>query len=116
MKKIALLMVLLLLVQPITANAATTRSLISNSKISFDGTTANCRVVVTGNSVNDKIEMVVKLWEENTCIATWEVSGIGYVDFSRSKSVSKGKDYTLTANVTLNGKSYTIPSYTDRCE
>lgn len=116
MKKMALLMVLLLLVQPVTANAATTRGLISNTKISFSNTTANCRVVVTGNSMNDKIEMVVKLWEENTCIATWETSGIGHVDFSRSKSVTKGKNYTLTADVTLNGKSYKIPSYTDRCD
>lgn len=116
MKKIALLMVLLLLIQPVTANAATTRSIISNTKISFTGTTANCRVVVTGNSMNDKIEMVVKLWEENTCIATWEMSGIGYVDFSKSKSVTKGKNYTLTATVTLNGNTYALPSHTDRCD
>ena len=66
--------------------------------------------------MNDKIEMVVKLWEENTCIATWEISGIGYVDFSKSKSVTEGKNYTLPATVILNGKAYVLPSYTDRCD
>lgn len=116
MKKIVCLMLVLLLIQPATVNAATSRSVITNSKISFSGTTANCKVVVTGNSMKDEIEMVIKLWEGSTCIATWESSGIGYVEFSKNKSVIKGKEYTLTADVTINGTYYSTPSYTDKCE
>lgn len=114
MRKIALLIALLLLVFPVTANAATPRLVSIKPGIDFNGTTANCTVFVSGNTMNDDIEVVVKLWQGSICIATWKTSGIGYVNLSRSKTVSKGIEYTLTADVTINGSKQPTASITKK--
>lgn len=116
MKRIALLMALLLFVLPITANAATARSIIIKPGIAFDGTTANCTVSVTANSMTDEIEVVVNLLQGNTCIATWNASGSGFVNFSKSKTVNKGSEYTLSADVTINGVAQPTMTFTGKCE
>lgn len=115
MKKIALLLALVLLVLPITANAATPRIIGIKPGIAFDGTTANCTVSVTGETMKDKIEVVVKLWQGNRCIATWNASGTGFLNFSKTKIVTKGVEYTLTADVTINGTKYPTVSFTSLC-
>lgn len=115
MKKIALLMALLLFILPITANAATLRLGGIKPGIDFDGTTANCTVSITGDSMKDDIEAVIKLWQGASCIATWNTSGTGYVSFSKSKTVTKGREYTLTVDATINGVSQATISYTDKC-
>ena len=71
--------------------------------LKIDGTTATCSVLVVGNAENDEITVVVKLWKGSSCIATWNESGIGYVNFLENKTVSKGAEYTLTAEVIING-------------
>lgn len=103
MKKLALLMALLLFILPVTANAATTRYVNIRPGIDFDGTVATCTVSVTGNSMKDEIEIVVKLYKGSNCIATWSESGTGYLNFLKNKTVSKGTEYTLTAEVEING-------------
>ncbi len=103
MKKIAFLLALLMFVLPITANAATPRSVFIKPGISFDADTAICTVSVTGNTMRDEIDVVVKLWQGSNCVVTWTTSGTGYVNFSKSITVSNGVEYTLTADVTING-------------
>lgn len=115
MKKIALLMALLLFVLPITANAATPRSVNISPGIKFEGTIAYCSVLVTANSTNDEIKVVVKLWQGDRCIATWNASGTGFVNFSESKAVNKGTEYTLTADVTINGEKQPAMSFSGKC-
>ena len=114
MKKIAFLLALLMFVLPITANAAAPRSVFIKPGISFNGNTANCTVSVTGNTMSDDIEVVVKLWQGNSCLVTWNTSGIGYVNFSKSRTVSDGVVYTLTADVTINGIKQPIASISSR--
>lgn len=116
MRKIALLLALLLLVLPITANAATARSVYIKPGIKFNETTATCTVSITGDSMKDEIEVTVKLWQDSSCIATWKTSGTGYVYFSQSKTVTKGKEYKLTADVSINGIAQTTSSFTSKCE
>lgn len=103
MKKIALFLALLMFVLPISANAASIRSVNVSPGLKFEGTSAKCSVLVVGNAGDDEIEIVAKLWRGNSCIATWSESGIGYVNLSKSKTIDKGVEYTLTANVTING-------------
>lgn len=66
--------------------------------------------------MKDEIEMVVKLWQGTTCIATWKTSGTGYLSFSQNKVVTKGKEYMLTADVSINGVAQTTSSFTSKCE
>ena len=116
MRQIALLMALLLFILPVTANAATPRLVGIRPGIDFDGKTANCTVSITGDSMKDDIDAVIKLWQGDSCIATWTTSGTGYVFFSKSKTVTRGKEYTLTVDATINGVTQATISYTDRCE
>lgn len=115
MKKIALLLALLIFILPVTAKAATPRNVNISPGLKFDGTSAKCSVLVVGNAEDDKIEIVVKLWEEDSCIATWIQSGTGYVNFSKSQTVSEGVEYTLTADVTINGSKQPTTSITRKC-
>lgn len=109
MRKAALLLVFILVMAiPVTANAAlpdenNPYALHIRPSLSFDGTTANCSVTVIGENMSDSISIVMKLWQGNSCIATWSTSGKGYVQFSRSKNVTEDLQYTLTADVTING-------------
>lgn len=116
MKKIALLMALIFIVLPVTANAASPRMVTIWPSISFDGTTANCSVSITADSTNDEIEAVVKLWHGDSCIATWNVSGTGFLNVKKSKTVIKGEEYALTADITINGNTRPTVSTVGTCQ
>ena len=115
MKKMALLLALLLCVLPITANAATPRIVGIVPSIDFDGNIANCSVSITSHSFNDDIEAVVKLWNGDSCIATWNATGTGFLNVNKSKVVSKGIEYTLTVDVTINGVKRSTVSTSATC-
>ena len=70
-----------------TAHAAT-RAAAVVPRISFNGTTASCTV-----------------WQGSKCIETWEASSVGDLAFSGTATVSRGKTYQLTVDVTLEGKA-----------
>lgn len=96
------------MVIPVEANAALADennpfALHIRPTLSFDEAIANCSVTVIGENMSDSISITMKLWQGNTCIATWSTSGKGYVQFSRSKNVTEGIQYKLTADVTING-------------
>ena len=86
-----------------TAHAAT-RAAAVVPRISFNGTTASCTVFVAADRPTDDIEAVIKLWQGSKCIETWEASSVGDLAFSGTATVSRGKTYQLTVDVTLEGK------------
>lgn len=103
MKKIALILaVVLMLSTPLSAHAAEERMLSIYPGISFSGTTAECSLAVTGDYADDEIDVVIKLWRGSTCLRTWYDSGEGYVFWEDTATVTKGKTYTLTVDVTIN--------------
>ena len=87
-----------------TAHAAT-RAAAVVPRISFNGTTASCTVFVAADRPTDDIEAVIKLWQGSKCIETWETSSVGDLAFSGTATVSRGKTYQLTVDVTLEGKA-----------
>lgn len=99
------MVVLLCSVIPVSTKAAEPRILSIVPGLSFDGTTAYCEVAVVGDYSTDRYTVVIKLWEGNSCIATWDVISTGYVDFSRTHTVKLNTKYTLTVDVTLNGET-----------
>ncbi len=116
MKKLALLMALLICVLPVTVNAVTPRYIVIIPAIDFDGTTAICTASVTGNSMTDEIEIVAKLWEDGSCIATWRDSGTGYLHLRETKGAEYNSEYTLTVDVTINGIDQPTKSFIALCE
>lgn len=87
-----------------TAYAASARTAQVVPGLSFTGTTANCSVYIVGDTPSDDIDAVIKLWQGNQCIETWERSATSYLTFSGEAAVTRGKTYELTVDVTLSGK------------
>ena len=83
--------------------------------ISFNGTTANCRVTFSGNHGTDRIEAVVILWDGNEIVEDWYPTGKGSLLFSDTTTVTKGKTYELTVDVTINGLEYDTVSISGTC-
>lgn len=102
-KVLCVLLALIMLTLPITASAATARSASIRLSLSYSGTTATCAVVTVSDYTTDEITCVLKLWRGSTCIATWEGEGSGYLHMSETKTITSGVEYTLTADVVING-------------
>ena len=117
MRKTAMsLAVIMLLLLPMTAYAAMSRSVGIIPRISFSGTTANCSVIITANNGNDEIEATIKLWQGSMCVATWPEDGTGNIIFSDTATVTKGKTYKLTVDVVINGVAQPQASVSAKCE
>ena len=87
-----------------TTYAASTRAATVTPNISFQGTTAKCSVFIVADKPTDDIDAVIKLWQGGQCIKTWEKSSTSYLVFSGEASVTKGRTYELTVDVSISGK------------
>ena len=117
-KRIIPLVLLLAMLLSLPAYAVSPRVMTILPAISFDGTTANCRVSVSvsADRSTDQISAVIQLWNGSTRIARWTDSGTGYLLFSNSATVSKGKTYELTVDVKINGVSKPQVSIEGTCK
>lgn len=68
-KRIIPLILLLAMLLSLSAYAASPRVMTILPAISFDGTTANCRVSVSADRSTDQISAVIQLWNGSTRIA-----------------------------------------------
>lgn len=102
-KRIFSILFIFLMVFSSTTYAASTRAAAVVPRISFDGTTASCTVFIAADRPTDDIEAIIKLWQGSQCIETWDSSSVGDLAFSGKATVSKGKTYELTVDVTLAG-------------
>ena len=77
-------------------------------RLSFTGTTANCKIDITAPSKTDAVSVTVKLWDGSTCLKTWTQSGTHYLFFSEthSKGIEAGITYKMTVTYSIAGKSY----------
>ena len=117
MKRIAVLLVLVILVStPLSVQAATPRILSIRPGISFSGNIATCTAPIMGDSSSDRMEAVIKLWRGSSCIETWEASGNGYIFFSETANATKGHTYTLTVDLSVNGVAQDTVSFSKKYE
>lgn len=117
MRKTAILGALLIvLALPAIAYAATPKIIQIFPSLSFSGTTAKCAVTVYADNSSDAIFAELKLWEEDTCLATWTKSSNGYMNFTTTETVMQGNAYKLTAEVTINGVTRPILSVSGICK
>lgn len=115
-KRILPILFIFLMLFSSTAHAASTRAAAVVPRISFDGTTASCSVFIAADRPTDDIDAVIKLWQGSRCIKTWERSSVGDLAFSEKVTVSKGKTYQLTVDVTLAGKAQPRLSVEGTCK
>lgn len=117
MKKLSLLLAIIMILSiPMTAHGATPRILSIMPELSFDGTTANISVAVVGDTMDDEIDVTVKLWYGSSCIQTWTDSDKGYVFIDGTAIVTKGRTYKLTVDVTYNGVTKPQVYVEGKCE
>jgi len=116
MKKIALLLAIVILVSvPVNVLAATPRTLCVTPELTFNGTTARCGAVVSGDTMRDEIQMTVRLWKGSYNFKTWNVSGNGYIIFDETTTVWRGYTYVMTIDITFNGERQQRISIANEC-
>ena len=117
MKKIALLLAIVLLVaMPLTAQAATPRTITVSPALSYTGTTANCSVLVVAENMSHEIEVTIKLWHGTTCLETWYTSGNGYLSWRDTATVTLNNTYELTIDAVINGNAKDRITVSRKCE
>lgn len=102
MRKVALVMAIILVISMPLTVSATPWILNIRPSLTFEGTTANCYVMVVGNNTSEHIEVTMRLMYGSSCIASWSDDGYGYVRLQGNAGVTKGCTYTLVVEVTIN--------------
>lgn len=95
---------------PLMVHAATPRAGVISPTLTFSGSTATCSVVIVSDS--DQITATITLKKNTLSIATWNVSGIGFINFTEHAVVPSKGEYTLTVDSTINGVKQTQASTT----
>lgn len=121
MKKTAFLLALIMILSiPTTAHAAVPDEISPFvlkilPSLNFDGETATCTVTIIGDNMSDTISVTLKLWQGNNCLATWNSSGKGYMQFTKTRNVTEGMQYKMTVDVTINGIAKPTYSIWGKC-
>ena len=115
MKKTALLLVIILVISMPMSVLAAPRILGINPSLGFTGTTAECEVMVSGNTTSDYIEVTMKLMRGSYCEASWNATGYGYVYMYKEDTVTRNRTYTLVVEVTMNGVASSPVSVSATC-
>lgn len=115
-KQFFILALVLAALLALPAFALSPRVVQTSPRISFNGTMASCSVVVTGNQSKDNISIVMKLWNGGTCVKTWEAKATGYLYAKESAAVVSGKTYSLTVDVTIDGKALPTVTTSGTCK
>lgn len=112
-KRIILIVLCILVLMVIPAQAAQTRAISATPKLIFNGTTASCEVTVSSLGKNISVEL--ELWYGNTLIDAWTKSGTSIVTISENCTVVRGRTYTLVASGTCGEESFSGVSITKTC-
>lgn len=116
MKKIALLLVIILVISiPLSVSAVEPRALDIAPLLRFNGNTANCEVTVVGNNMSESIEVTMELMRGTYCVASWTSSGYGYIHMKETATVTSGRTYQLVVYVTFRGDSLSPVSVSGTC-
>ncbi len=113
---VSLMLVLVLtLGLALPAGAVQPRALTWSGDLTFEDQVAYCMGHGDGDWATDYIEITMKLWQGNLCLATWEKSGYISVGMEETCPVMSRVTYTLTVDVTINGVHEGTITRTGRC-
>ena len=83
--------------------------------VSFQGTTAFCRVECKADESSDTVKATLTLYRGSTYVDSWSGSGKGRVVISGDCAVKSGTKYTLTLTYSINGIAQPSVSTTATC-
>ena len=115
-KRVLVIVSLLALMLTIPAYAAQKRAPDVLPGLSFNGTTATCSVLASGDYITDDISLEIELWQGNNLIESWSKSGEAYIEFADTVSVIKGKTYTLKVYAEINNVEIPVVTITKTCK
>ena len=112
-RRVVGMVVALLLMLSITANAVQMRILSPRVTLSFSGTTANCSAIVT--DAGKELVITLELWHGDDLVDSWPASGNGKVAVQGSCRVVKGETYTLIVTGTADGSPFSSTPFSRTC-
>lgn len=103
MKKMSLFLVaIIIFCIPVSAYTAEDERILTNRvTFSIDNGTANCHVNVLSDSSDTAV--TVQLWDGSRCLYSWSESDKSTIIINKSVPVRKGRTYTLTVDITVDG-------------
>lgn len=107
-KRVLIFTLLLAMLFTVAAQAISTRATTFIPTLSISGKMATCVIDIIADTSNDDIYVEAELLQDGDSYRSWTGSGTGRLHFSRVATVTKGHTYTLTADITINGKEYSI--------
>lgn len=81
--------------------------------LTFEGTTAQCKVSITG--IGKQINATLELWQGNILIDSWTGTATTRLIISETCEVDKGKTYTLKVSGTIGGESFIGTPVSAKC-
>ena len=97
----------------VSAYAIEPRATTVSPTLSFSGTTANCKVIIT--SYGDDVEATMELWNGNTLVDSWSDEGTTALTITGSCRVIKGVTYTLKVSGTAGGRVFESSPISKTC-
>ena len=115
MKKKSIALVLLMVMMfTVSAEAVELRAISAKPRLSFSGQTAYCSATITSNPT-DSISATLTLYQGSNYVDSWTDSGQGRLILSGQTSVRSGRSYTLKVSYTINGTAQAPSSTTSTC-
>lgn len=97
----------------VTAHAIGPQRVGASPMLSFNGTTATCKLSVSAAA--STINCTMTLYEGDTVIDSWSDCKTSYLLLSGSATVQHGHTYTLSGTGTVDGSPITITPVTRTC-
>ena len=97
------LLAALLLLAAAPAAAATNRTISSELRLTFHGTTAVCSVEIFGENTSDRIAATMQLKQGSKTIDSWSTSSMGILYMEKTAPVEANKTYTRVVTYAVNG-------------
>ena len=105
--------VFLLAAMCLSVCAVEPRAPIARPTLTFNGTTANCKVIIT--SVGNDIDATMELWNGSNLVDSWSDEGTSTLTINGTCRVTKGVTYTLKVYGTADGQSFSSTPLSKTC-
>lgn len=115
MKKTLSLVLAMAMLLAIPAFAAEPKIVSVVPDIEFDGTTAECMVLITADKLTDTISATMELWYGDQQLAIWGGNGNGYLRLTGYEPVERNATYDLVVTYSVNGVTRTPISISRTC-
>ena len=116
MRKIIAVMSVVVMVMLVSIKSYAAENTVYTPSLSFNGTTATCKLMVVASNMSHSIEATVTLKHGSSVIAHWDnLTAMGVMNFSDNATVVHGYTYTLQITLKINGVSYSVPDITKTC-